>query len=78
MKRFTPFWKMDYDSIQEPPPHHTVLCMHCGSLYNREGKIEKECRECGVKFKKNKISEFYVGKKKIYYGKDLEKRRKYL
>jgi hypothetical protein len=78
MKKFKKFWRLPFDSIQEPLPHHTVLCLTCGTLYNRKTKIEKKCKFCEKFFNKNKLSEFYVAKNKIYFGKDLEERRKVL
>lgn len=68
-------WKLPYDSIQEPSPHHTVYCLKCGALYNRTTKKEKTCKVCKRRFKRIKMSEFYVGKTKIHIGKDLETRR---
>jgi hypothetical protein len=75
-KQFTPFWKKTYDSVQERYPHHTILCMTCGYLYNRRARVSRRCPKCGHYLKHNKISEFYVGKSKIYYGRGIEKRRK--
>jgi len=78
MKKFEKFWNLSFDSIQEPPPHHTVLCLSCGALYNREEEIEKKCKSCGKIFTKNKTSEFFVGKDQIHFGKNLEWRRNHL
>ena len=72
-KQIKPFWnRRKYDSIHEPSPHHTVLCMKCGYMYTRKSSTSKVCPKCGLKYKGRKVSEFYVGKKKIYLGKDME------
>lgn len=77
-KQFKPFWKITNSSIQEPSPHHTVLCKSCGYLYNRRARISHSCPKCNISYHKVTKSEFYVGKKKIYLGKDLEKQRRRL
>jgi hypothetical protein len=78
-KQFKPFWKDRTGSIQEPSPHHTCLCKKCGYVYNRNGKKSTKCRSCKTKYGKDIcFTEFYVGKKKIYVGKNLEGQRKKL
>lgn len=81
-KKFNPFWEKRIGSIQEPFPHHTVVCLKCGYLYNRRKKFSKRCPNCAHLFnKKNtRMSEFYISKKKkkIFYGNDLKNKRKYL
>lgn len=77
-KQLKPFWNKRIGSIQEPYPHHTTLCLRCGYLYNRTNRKSNKCPKCGHIYSNIKSSEFYVGKKKIYFGKNLELKRKIL
>ena len=77
-KQFKPFWTKKYDSVQEPSPHHTVLCMKCGYLYNRRNSTSKNCPKCGTSLLNNKKSEFFVDvkRKQIRYGKNMESKQR--
>jgi len=65
-----------YDSIQEPYPHHTVICLKCKHVYNRKSPMSKKCPKCGNKYEKILKSEFHKSKLFIYTGKNMERMRK--
>jgi len=69
---------MKYDSIQEPKPHHTCICLNCDYIYQRRKKVSKQCPRCGYKYKKILKSEFYKTPWKTHIGKNMEEKRKYL
>ena len=77
-KKIRIFWTPKNKSIQEPTPHHTVICLKCGYLYNRKTrKYSKKCPKCKTTYINTKKTEFYINTKikKILVGKNMEMKR---
>jgi hypothetical protein len=78
------YYKKEIDGIVEPPPHTTVLCLHCNSLTTtkKASEVFKEeiltnysygCPNCKKKLEKVLVTEFkYVSERVIVIGSDLD------